>query len=63
MKNREEIWEETIKKLLGDDNPCKVCLVQVTCDKSFTRKNRSACEELAKKLDIALQRIRNENKS
>jgi hypothetical protein len=63
MKKNQDIWEETISKLLGDDNPCKLCLVQVTCDKSFTRKNRSACEELAKKLELALERVRNESKS
>ena len=29
-KNQDEIWVKTIDKLLGDDNPCKLCLVQVT---------------------------------
>ena len=59
--NKDTLWEETINKLLGDDNPCKICLVQATCDKSFTRSRRSACEQLANKLSKALEEIRNES--
>ena len=63
------LWEKTLDELLGDENPCKVCLVQASCNKSFTRQN-SACELLSDKIEEALNkkrdehyRKRNENKS
>ncbi len=54
-----ELWEETIKKLLGDENPCEICLVQVTCTKSFATD--TACEKLAKSLTLALEDVKNED--
>ena len=59
-RRRSQLWERTIEKLLGDDNPCKICLIKVTCGKSFT--NKTACEPLSIKLNEALERIRNEDK-
>ena len=56
-----KVWEETIEQLLGDDNPCKICLVKVTCSKSFVSK--TACENLAIKLAKAMEKIKNENKT
>ena len=50
-------WEKCIEKMLGDDSPCKLCLVKVTCKKSFT--SGGACEELATKLERKI----NENKT
>ena len=56
------LWDKTIHELLGDENPCKICLVQASCDKSFT-KQHSACELLANKIEEALNRKRDESKS
>jgi hypothetical protein len=42
-------WERCIEKMLGDESPCKLCLVKVTCKKSFT--SGGACETLAIKLE------------
>ena len=61
MSNDQAFWEKTIQDMLGDKNPCNICLVRVTCRKSFS--NGSACEDLAKKLTIALEEINNESKS
>jgi len=60
-RQRNRIWENTIKELLGDDNPCEICLIKVTCEKSF--KNNTSCEKLAQKLNEALGKITNENKT
>jgi len=49
-------WEKTIQILLGDDNPCAECIVRATCTKSFTYK--SACDELAEKLQERIQKNR-----
>ena len=59
--SRNIVWEDTIKNLLGDDNPCIVCLVQVTCRKSFS--GNSACDKLAEKMTKALEEVYNENKT
>lgn len=54
-------WEKTIKKVLGKDSPCKICIVRATCTKSFSYK--SACEELAKALQnkIDQRNLKNED--
>ena len=57
----QDLREKTINKLLKENNPCKICLVQASCRKSFTRG--SACEELAEKLEEALKRESYENKT
>ena len=56
----QSLWEKTLHELLGDKNPCKVCLVQASCDKSFTKHN-SACEVLADKIEEALNKKRDEH--
>jgi len=60
MKHRakNQAWERTIDKLLGDKNPCKVCLVKSTCPRSFSDK--SACEKLEDEMIIAMQRLKDE---
>ena len=54
-------WEDTIQEILGNQNPCFICLVKVTCRKSFS--DGSACKDLAKKLTKALEELTNENKT
>ena len=61
MRRDQEVWEKTINKLLGDDNPCNECLVKPSCRKSFT--GGSACEKLAEALTIAIEVFNNENKT
>jgi hypothetical protein len=46
-------WNKTIDMLLGDDNPCKECLVRARCTKSVSRD--TACEELKEKLAEAIK--------
>jgi len=46
-------WNKTIDMLLGDDNPCKECLVRARCTKSMTRE--TACEKLTEKLEKAIK--------
>ncbi|MCK5643330.1 MAG: hypothetical protein KAJ19_21150 [Gammaproteobacteria bacterium] len=54
-----KLWEETIKKLLGNENPCEICLVKVTCTKSFAVN--TACEKLGESLIKALEDVKNES--
>ena len=55
MKKRYSLfWEETIKKLLGNESPCIECLVRPRCTKSIIDK--TACEELMEKLSEALKK-------
>ncbi len=54
-----KLWENTIKDILGDKSPCEICLVKVTCTKSFAYN--TACEKLGKKLTEALEGIKNES--
>jgi hypothetical protein len=61
MRAGQGVWEETIHKLLGDDNPCDECLVKPSCRKSFT--GGSACEKLAGALEKAIEVFNNENKT
>jgi hypothetical protein len=56
IKNKK--WEEIIEELLQEDNPCKICLVKVTCPKSFT--GGSACDTLAERLTKVLNEAKNE---
>lgn len=56
-KQKQLNWEDTIEKMLGDENPCRECLVKVTCAKSFSYGD--ACEKLAERLENKI----NENKS
>ena len=58
MRKRDKCdpWERTIDKLLGEDNPCRICLVAMTCPKSFT--DGRGCEKLAKKLTDAMEALK-----
>ena len=55
-RSKNKAWERTIDKLLGDKNPCKVCLVKSTCPRSFSDK--SACEKLEKEMIIAMKKLK-----
>jgi hypothetical protein len=57
----QQLWETTIKKLLKEKNPCKICLVQASCRKSFA--GNSACEKLAEALEKEMEKQYNENKT
>lgn len=46
-------WNKTIDMLLGEDNPCKECLVRARCTKSISRD--TACEVLVEKLRKAIK--------
>ena len=46
------LWEKTIKKLLGDKNPCLKCIVRPKCTKSIL--DNTACEELGNALKETL---------
>lgn len=48
-KQKQLNWERCIETLLGDKNPCRQCLVKVTCTMSFT--SHTACEKLARRLE------------
>jgi len=56
-KQKQLNWEKCIEDILGDENPCRQCLVKVTCTMSFA--SNTACEKLARKLERKI----NENKS
>lgn len=60
-QTKSEKWEEIIDTLLQDENPCKICLVKVTCPKSFT--GGSACKKLEELLTKALNEAKNESKT
>jgi hypothetical protein len=53
------LWENTIGKLLGDDSPCRNCLVKPSCRRSFVDK--SACEDLAIAMEKAIKEHKNES--
>lgn len=63
MSNDQTQWEKMIKILLGDENPCIVCAVQVMCLKSFAISKGGGCPELKKKLEDALDKIGDENEN
>ena len=46
-------WNKTIDMLLGEDNPCRECLVRARCTKSMTKE--TACKELTDKLEKAIK--------
>ena len=50
-------WDKMIEVLLGDENPCTVCAVQVMCRKSFVHKKAGGCPELKVKLEKALDKV------
>ena len=64
MSNDQTQWEKMINILLGDENPCTICAVQVMCLKSFAIRKGGGCPELKKKLEDALDKMEanNENK-
>lgn len=51
----QEHWEELLKELLGDENPCAICAVQVMCRKSFATKLGGGCPELKEIIKKALK--------
>ena len=68
-KDKDELrrrWSKAINVVLGEKSPCKECLVDVSCEKSFS--NKTACERLATALEEALKNMKdmgalnNENK-
>ena len=53
-------WEKMIELLLGDENPCSLCAVQVMCKKSFVYKTGGGCPQLKDLLGKALDKIGDE---
>ena len=51
------MWEKTIKKLLGAENPCLKCIVRPKCTKSII--DNTACEDLANALKETLNNYEN----
>lgn len=56
-----QLWEETIRELLGNEGPCEICLVKVTCTKSFA--GNTACEKLVESLTKVLEDVKNEDQN